>query len=330
MLGEIKVRRVSENAPEHEWEEQRTAPSLRLVVLICVLVFVVIAAGALMAPGLRVTEVYCEGSVNVRQEDIIVAAQISIGENIFLAKTGKARREVEKIPFVKEAEVKRIFPDKICVRVTERVPAGYIIHGTECAVLDNTGMVIDIGDVLVAAAVKRARTPEYALHNAENGDADADTNDADAANDEEESAEGESIEDIVADMAGIDDVQLHPIPLIAGVELEAAESGKTAKCSDENKLRAAMNICSALGGAQLLERTTYIDVSDILEVRLMIEDRLDVRLGTSDNIEYRAKFLAEVINTKISAYEKVVMDYHGDDIYVRVPEMPKKQDNSSQ
>ena len=60
-------------------------------------------------------------------------------------------------------------------------------------------------------------------------------------------------------------------------------------------------------------------------------------LGDADNIDYRAKFMAEVINNKISAYEVAILDYTGDDIYVRpredgkqrVAEKKKKTNTSS-
>lgn len=86
-----------------------------------------------------------------------------------------------------------------------------------------------------------------------------------------------------------------------------------------------------------MQKSTYIDVTDLTNIRLIIENRLDVLLGDADNIDYRAKFMAEVINNKISAYEVAVLDYTGDDIYVRphddgkqrVVEQKKSSDTSS-
>ena len=52
-------------------------------------------------------------------------------------------------------------------------------------------------------------------------------------------------------------------------------------------------------------------------VNAVIENRLDIRLGIPDNMAYRAKFLAETINTKISSTEVLILDYTGNDIYAR-------------
>ena len=110
------------------------------------------------------------------------------------------------------------------------------------------------------------------------------------------------------------------IPLVAGFECDATEAGDKLKATDKGKFDKAVEILNALRNAQLLERTTYVDVTEMADIRVIVENRLDIYIGAGDNIDYRTKFLSEVINTKISAYEKVVMDYRGDDIFVRPPE----------
>lgn len=57
----------------------------------------------------------------------------------------------------------------------------------------------------------------------------------------------------------------------------------------------------------------------------MIEKRLEVQMGNTDNIEYRCAFLAKVVNEKISSTEYAVLDYKGDDIYVRQPDDGKER-----
>ena len=74
--------------------------SLRIGILITVLALIVVAAGVLMVPSLNITEVYCEGCVNTAPGDIITAAQIKTGGNIFLANIGKAGRSIKENPRV--------------------------------------------------------------------------------------------------------------------------------------------------------------------------------------------------------------------------------------
>ena len=285
--------------------------SVRFGILVAVLVMIVVAAGVLMAPGFKVTEVYCEGNSLVQSEEIFANAQISGGKNIFLIGLGKAERNVEKLPMIKEANIKRVFPDKICIAVTERVPVAYIKAGTECIAIDNESIIIKRFESDQAAKLIKKLTPDFDKLKEEKTDES-----------EEEKAPEEEAETVPEEQT--DAEEYFSIPLIEGIEAKNADENKKAKCSDEGKFEDVIKICNGLNNAGLLNKATYLNVTDMQNINLVIENRLDVRLGTMENIEYRAKFLAEVINTKISAYESLILDYTRDDIYARTFEEEKK------
>lgn len=311
--------RTRENLPARR-RKKRTTPSFRLTILITVLVIIVAAAGALMAPGLNVTEIYCEGNVNLSSEEIAAVSQIKTGTNILLANTSKAEREIKKLPFVNTAEVKRELPDKICIRINERVPAAYVKAGTEGVVIGTEGIILKKLDSTMFGSIVVKNTPappvkaekdkddkkEDTESTEEQGEADAD--EAEVGQAENEMVQTEQPEVV------------YSVPLIEGIEVKNTDEGKEVRCDDKEKLKMVLEICKALEKAQLLNRATFLDVTDTIDIRLIIENRLDIQLGTADNIEYRAKFLSEVVNTGISVYEKAVVDYRGDDVYVRAPE----------
>ena len=117
------------------------------------------------------------------------------------------------------------------------------------------------------------------------------------------------------------------VPLTVGIELNNKDEGKAASADDNRKLDKLLEMCNALNDAGLLNRSTYIDLTDLGDVSMVIENRLDVKLGIPDNMEYRAKFLAETINTKISSTEVLILDYTGNDIYARPHEDGKDRMN---
>lgn len=117
------------------------------------------------------------------------------------------------------------------------------------------------------------------------------------------------------------------VPLTAGLELNNKDEGKAAQADDSRKLDKLLEMCNALNDAGLLNRSTYIDLTDLGDVSMVIENRLDIKLGVPDNMEYRAKFLAETINTKISSTEVLILDYTGNDIYARPHEDGKDRVN---
>lgn len=308
----------------------------RLGILITVLVLTVVAAGVLMAPGLNVAEVYCEGNVNVKTEDIMNTAQLQTGKNIFLTHIGKASRNINKMPMVKDVKIQRVFPNRICISVEERAPLAYIPVNNEIIALDAEKLVVKIEKDDVVSKIIQAYTPKF---------------DDEVQKDEENSSENKTSDDSTKDIEDkegeqenqsdngeqVTDVNIMNIPLISGIELSEATEGKKVKCSDEEKLDKLISICVALQNSGLLQKSTYLDVTDLMNIRLITENRLDIMLGDADNIDYRAKFMAEVINNKISAYEVAILDYTGDDIYVRpredgkqrVAEKKKKTNTSS-
>ena len=105
------------------------------------------------------------------------------------------------------------------------------------------------------------------------------------------------------------------VPLVSGFELNNVKEGKKAESDDSDKFNKMYELCHALKGAELLNRTTYINVENLDDITVVIENRLEVQLAKAENINYRCRFLAEVINTKLSATESVILDYRGDDIY---------------
>ncbi len=310
------VSRTTDNLPARRRRKRRAAPSLRLTVLMVVLVLIVAAAGALMAPGLNVVEVYCEGNVNISSEELIAVSQIETGRNILLARVGKAEREVKKLPFADDAEVKRVLPNKICIRVTERVPAAYVRAGTEGVMLDTAGIILKKIEPSLLEQLALAYTPDPTPEITDK-DKKSDKDESEEADEsEEEQPPGEEAEE----QSAVLPEGLHSIPLVEGIELKNSDEGKQARCDDEERLKILIEICTALNDSGLLNRATYLDITESSDIRLVVENRLDIQLGSTNNIAYRAKFLTEVINTRISAYEKAVMDYRGDDIYVRAPE----------
>ena len=125
---------------------QRREPmpsKLRLGILFTVLIFIVVASGLLMFPGFDVTEVYCEGCINTNPTDVISASRIEKGDNILLANSGRAEREISKLSLVDSVSVRRVFPNKICITITECTPAAYIMAGVECVAIDKEGIVLD-------------------------------------------------------------------------------------------------------------------------------------------------------------------------------------------
>lgn len=337
--------------------------SLKIPVLIIVLVLAVVTTIALMLPVFNVVEVYCEGNSEVKTEDIITAAKLETGKNIFLENLGRARRSVESITNIKSAEIRRVFPNKICISVSERVPFAYVPSNGGVALVSEEGIVLKVSDGGEAAMISDAKTPKFDTaqtdgeksdssktndkkSDSENKNSDttddsdnknddsSDNNDSNSdnkSNDSQNSDKSDSQNSDKSDSKNSDSGQNNSgsdsaagqtensdvlaVPLVSGFELNNVKEGKKAESGDSDKFNKMYELCRALKGAELLNRTTYINVDNLDDITVVIENRLEVQLAKAENINYRCRFLAEVINTKLSATESVILDYRGDDIY---------------
>lgn len=334
---------------------RKTRMSLKIPVLIIVLVLAVVTTIALMLPVFNVVEVYCEGNSEVKTEDIITAAKLETGKNIFLENLGRARRSVESITNIKSAEIRRVFPNKICISVSERVPFAYVPSNGGVALVSEDGIVLKVPDSGAAAMISDAKTPKSDTaqtdgeksdssktndkkSDSENKNSDttddsdnknddsSDNNDSNSDNKSNDSQNSDKSDSKSSDSgqnnSGSDstdgqteNADVSAVPLVSGFELNNVKEGKKAESGDSDKFNKMYELCRALKSAELLNRTTYINVENLDDITVVIENRLEVQLAKAENINYRCRFLAEVINTKLSATESVILDYRGDDIY---------------
>lgn len=334
---------------------RKTRMSLKIPVLIIVLVLAVVTTIALMLPVFNVVEVYCEGNSEVKTEDIITAAKLETGKNIFLENLGRARRSVESITNIKSAEIRRVFPNKICISVSERVPFAYVPSNGGVALVSEEGIVLKVSDGGEAAMISDAKTPKFDTaqtdgeksdssktndkksdsenknsdttddsdnkndDSSDNNDSNSDNKSNDSQNsdksDSKNSDSGQNNSGSDSAAGQTENADVLAVPLVSGFELNNVKEGKKAESGDSDKFNKMYELCRALKGAELLNRTTYINVENLDDITVVIENRLEVQLAKAENINYRCRFLAEVINTKLSATESVILDYRGDDIY---------------
>ena len=105
---------------------------------------------------LLINSIEVSGAVNADREIIEEIGQNAISgkylnflekRNIILADTGKIKREsLEKFKIIQNVEVKRIFPDKLKIIISEREPAIIFSGAGRCFVADKNGVIFDEAD----------------------------------------------------------------------------------------------------------------------------------------------------------------------------------------
>ena len=78
--------------------------------------------------GLGLSEVTVKGQHMTRDSEIYDQLQLADHRSIWLYNTEAARRRVETLPWILNASVKRVFPDRLDIRVRERRPSAIQIN----------------------------------------------------------------------------------------------------------------------------------------------------------------------------------------------------------
>ena len=111
--------------------------------LLLLFLFIAIVCLGISTPYFNVSEVRVSGNVRVPQEEILNASGVTAGTNIFKYKLSKISQGVETIPYIADAKVKRVFPNKVDIAVNESEIAGVIPYLGNGVLIDRYGKALE-------------------------------------------------------------------------------------------------------------------------------------------------------------------------------------------
>jgi cell division protein FtsQ len=96
------------------------------------------------ALGFRVADIRVEGRATTERDTILAALGASPGTPILAVDPGRAKQQLESLPWVRSATIERRLPDTIYVRLVERQPMALWQHGGRLELIDKSGSVIPV------------------------------------------------------------------------------------------------------------------------------------------------------------------------------------------
>jgi len=91
----------------------------------------------------KVKSIDIQGSTHYKDEEIKVLIPEVIGANIFEINKKKDEETIRELNWVKEAELRKIFPDKVIIKLVERKPYLTIVYKDKYFLVDSEGVVLD-------------------------------------------------------------------------------------------------------------------------------------------------------------------------------------------
>jgi cell division protein FtsQ len=88
-------------------------------------------------------QVEVSGNHNVSRVSVVDVFRGDHGQSVLQVPLGERRLQIESIPWVEQATVRRVLPRNIQVEILERTPIAFLRHGNEMALLDSHGVILD-------------------------------------------------------------------------------------------------------------------------------------------------------------------------------------------
>jgi cell division protein FtsQ len=88
-------------------------------------------------------QIEVNGNHIVAREDVQKLFSRDRGLSLLKIPLDKRRMEIEELPWVEEASVQRILPNRVRVFITERTPIAFFRNGTELTLVDAHGVLLD-------------------------------------------------------------------------------------------------------------------------------------------------------------------------------------------
>jgi cell division protein FtsQ len=92
---------------------------------------------------LKPEQIELAGNHFVSREAIIQQFMRDRGRSVLLVPLEERRGELQQLPWVESAAVQRILPNRLRIEITERTPIAFLRSGTELALIDAHGVILD-------------------------------------------------------------------------------------------------------------------------------------------------------------------------------------------
>lgn len=235
------------------------------------------------------------GNTKYASQQLIAQSGVSVGDNLFRVRQKTVKNVlIEKFPYLEDVKLKRSFPPKLTIQVTQEVPLGAVNTPTGYVVIACSGKVLETGmrtlpeDITVVNGMYLS-LPEV----------------------------GHWLGTVVetGDLAYAPEV-VEEIEAYREKQKETGKSNATEKVRLEKEWRQQ----SAITEEEYFKMLTYlvdaveetefgkitlVDFSDRLNMRMIYDDRILVELGSEADLPYKLRFVQKLIGDKLAG------DYEG-------------------
>ncbi len=223
---------------------------IRRKVLLFLLIFVAISFFLMYAPFMKVKSINCYGNSKITSEELVSTSGFCIGNNIIRVNKSKALKSISDLPYVRNVKIRRRFPSKINIAITECQVYAYAKLKDTYICIDEQGKVLEV----------MKEQPQF------------------------------------------------PCCALLGVQAKTPKIAQPVSFKNENQDAAYRELATVLYSSDFKDIVTSIDLTKVDDIKFMVADSLEVKIGNADNLDYKINFLASGAYLNIGPNRKGTLD----------------------
>ena len=137
-----KVNYIIENK-EKLLHKRKTKKKVRYLMLLVIIMISVLITLCIKLPYFNITKIEIIGNSNASKTQINDAVKVHLGNNIISASFDDSKKQIMKNPYISDVIFKKVMPDKIIIKIKEKVAVFYGKVNNFYYILNNEGVLLE-------------------------------------------------------------------------------------------------------------------------------------------------------------------------------------------
>ncbi|WP_195277196.1 cell division protein FtsQ/DivIB [Anaerotruncus rubiinfantis] len=266
-----------------------------LILLAAAVVMVVLS----LTVFFKIEKLEVTGTTKYAVQEIIDTSGVKIGDNLFcVSEKGVTRRLAEKYPYVEAVNLKRTFPPKLTIEITQAKVLGAVASDDGYVVIGQNGKILETGAQTLPEGTT-AITGMYLSDHTVGRILGEISQKGEIVAPEEQFASSEETSSQKA-ASSSEDAKVDPKKL----DKQRRERAATVEKDGYAMLKSLVDAVEETG----FERITLVDFTDRLNMLLVYDNRVMIELGSQANLPYKLKFAQKVIEDELEPTFQGILD----------------------
>ena len=123
--------------------KRKSRKRLRYLMLLVIIMVSTLITLCIKLPYFNITSIQITGNMNASKVEIYKTAKTHLGSNIFYDSFNDSKKQIMKNPYIESVKVNKVLPNKLTIKVHEKVAVFYGKQNNNYYILDNNGILLE-------------------------------------------------------------------------------------------------------------------------------------------------------------------------------------------